>query len=45
VIPNHLIWVPIQDVQVDRASSPRRVLFAFQGSDTAPGTIGIYTGP
>lgn len=45
VIPNHLIWVPVQDVQVDRASSPRRVLFAFQGSSTAPGTIGIYTGP
>jgi hypothetical protein len=45
VIPDALIWVPVQDVQVDRSSSPRRVLFAFQGTDTAPGSIGIYTGP
>ncbi|MDC0711248.1 DNRLRE domain-containing protein [Stigmatella sp. ncwal1] len=45
VIPDNLIWVPVQDIQVDRSTSPRRVLIGFQGTDSVPGTIGVYTGP
>ncbi|XXF78929.1 hypothetical protein P2318_03990 [Myxococcaceae bacterium GXIMD 01537] len=40
-----LAGMPVSDVQVDRSTSPRRVLVAFQGTNSQPGAIGIYTGP
>ncbi len=45
VLPSHLVWTRITDVQVDRFSSPRRVLVAFDASSSAPATIGVYVGP
>jgi hypothetical protein len=45
VLPNALLYMRVSDIQVDRSSSTRRMLFAFQGTDSSPGTIGIYTGP
>ena len=45
VLPDHLVWTRITDVQVDRFSTPRRVLVAFDGSSNTPATIGIYVGP
>ncbi len=38
-------WMTVSDIQVDRSSSTRRVLVAFQGSSSQAGAIGIYTGP
>ncbi|HZH14574.1 MAG TPA: DNRLRE domain-containing protein [Archangium sp.] len=45
VLPEELVWMRISDIQVDRSSSPRRILVAFQGTDTTPGAIGVFTGP
>lgn len=44
VLPNALLYMRVSDIQVDRSSSTRRMLFAFQGTDSSPGVIGIYTG-
>jgi hypothetical protein len=45
VLPTALLYMRVSDIQVDRSGSTRRMLFAFQGTDSAPGSIGIYTGP
>lgn len=45
VLPSELVWMRISDIQVDRSSSPRRILVAFQGTDTTPGAIGVFSGP
>jgi len=45
VLPSELVWMRISDIQVDRSSNPRRILVAFQGTDTTPGAIGVYSGP
>ncbi|WP_224362960.1 CBM96 family carbohydrate-binding protein [Hyalangium versicolor] len=44
VLPNALLYMRVTDIQVDRSSTPRRILIGFQGTDTTPGSIGIYTG-
>jgi hypothetical protein len=45
VIGSSLAGMRVSDIQVDRWSSTRRVLVAFQGTDSRAGAIGIYTGP
>jgi hypothetical protein len=45
VLPDELVWMRISDIQVDRSSNPRRILVAFQGTDTTPGAIGVFSGP
>jgi hypothetical protein len=45
VIPNALLYMRVADIQVDRSGATRRILLGFQGSDSAAGSIGIYTGP
>jgi hypothetical protein len=45
VLPSELVWMRISDIQVDRSSNPRRILVAFQGTDTTPGAIGVFSGP
>ncbi|WP_343213354.1 DUF7594 domain-containing protein [Archangium violaceum] len=45
VLPSELVWMRISDIQVDRSSNPRRILVAFQGDDTTPGAIGVFSGP
>jgi hypothetical protein len=45
VLPSHLVWMRILDIQVDRSSSPRRILVGFHGTDSTPGAVGVYTGP
>jgi hypothetical protein len=44
VLPSSLVWMRISDIQVDRSGTPRRILVGFQGTDSTPGAIGIYTG-
>jgi hypothetical protein len=44
VLPSHLVWMRISDIQVDRSGAMRRILVAFQGTDSSPGAIGVYTG-
>ncbi|HZH77104.1 MAG TPA: DNRLRE domain-containing protein [Archangium sp.] len=44
VLPSALVWMRISDIQVDRSSTPRRILVAFQGTDTTPGAIGVFSG-
>lgn len=45
VLPSALVWMRISDIQVDRSGTSRRILVAFQGTDSTPGAIGVYTGP
>jgi hypothetical protein len=46
VIPDHLIWMRITDIQVDRwTGTTRRILVAFEGTSSTPGAIGVYVGP
>jgi hypothetical protein len=45
VLPNALLYMRVSDIQVDRSGTSRRMLFGFLGTDTSPGSIGIYTGP
>ncbi|MFL5347413.1 MAG: DNRLRE domain-containing protein [Hyalangium sp.] len=44
VLPNALLYMRVSDIQVDRSGPSRRMLFAFQGTDSSPGVIGVYTG-
>jgi hypothetical protein len=44
VLPNALLYMRVTDIQVDRSTTPRRILIGFQGTDSTPGSIGIYTG-
>ncbi|WP_240486544.1 DUF7594 domain-containing protein [Hyalangium minutum] len=45
LLPNEVLGLRVPDIQVDRSGSTRRILVAFQGDATTPGSIGIYTGP
>jgi hypothetical protein len=45
VLPDPLVWMRINDIQVDRSSGTRRILVAFEGSGNTPGAVGIYVGP
>jgi hypothetical protein len=44
VLPSPLLYMRVSDIQVDRSGGTRRVLVAFQGDDSTPGSIGIYSG-
>ncbi|WP_224241193.1 CBM96 family carbohydrate-binding protein [Hyalangium gracile] len=44
VLPSALLYMRVTDIQVDRSTTPRRILIGFQGTDSTPGSIGIYTG-
>jgi hypothetical protein len=45
VLPDNLVWMRVNDIQVDRSGIMRRILVAFEGNSHTPGTIGIYVGP
>jgi len=45
VLPNEVLNLRVSDIQVDRSGSTRRLLVGFLGSDSTPGSIGIYSGP
>ena len=45
LLPNEVVNMRVSDIQVDRSGSMRRMLVAFQGDATTPGSIGIYSGP
>lgn len=45
VLPSSVLNMRVSDIQVDRSGSTRRILVGFLGSDTTPGSIGIYSGP
>ncbi|MDY7228003.1 DUF7594 domain-containing protein [Hyalangium rubrum] len=44
VLPSHLIWMRISDIQVDRSGTTRRILVGFEGTASTPGSIGVYHG-
>ncbi|OJH40084.1 hypothetical protein BON30_13565 [Cystobacter ferrugineus] len=45
VLPSSVHWLPVKDIQVDRSGPQRRVLIAFDGTQSKPGAVGVYTGP
>jgi hypothetical protein len=45
ILPNEVLTLRVPDIQVARSGGTRRILVAFQGNDTMPGSIGIYSGP
>jgi hypothetical protein len=45
VLPNEVLAQRVTDIQVDRSGGTRRILVAFEGDDSTPGSIGIYSGP
>jgi hypothetical protein len=44
VLPSSVLNLRVTDIQVDRSGSTRRLIVAFMGSDSTPGSIGIYSG-
>jgi hypothetical protein len=45
MLPHGVLHLRVPDIQVDRWSGVRRILVAFQGDESTPGAIGIYSGP
>ncbi|MFY0574852.1 DUF7594 domain-containing protein [Cystobacter fuscus] len=45
VLPSFVHWLPVKDIQVDRSGPQRRILVAFDGTQSKPGAVGVYTGP
>ncbi len=45
ILPHDVLAHRVSDIQVDRSGSTRRILVGFQGDDSTPGAIGIYSGP
>jgi hypothetical protein len=45
VLPSSVHWLPVKDIQVDRSGVQRRILIAFDGTQSKPGAVGVYTGP
>ena len=45
MLPHGVLHLRVPDIQVDRWGGARRILVAFQGDESTPGAIGIYSGP
>jgi hypothetical protein len=45
VLPDEVLAQRVTDIQVERSGGTRRILVAFQGDESTPGSIGIYSGP